>query len=307
MSLTVLYKDITTVEADAIVNSSNPDLIGYSGVDRQLHRLGGEAFDEECAEKAGTLLPGEAVFTRAYNVPAKYVIHTFIPPYRDGRYGEAAILRGCYRASLELADKLGCKSVAFPLIAAGSMGFPIPQALEIAVRTISEYLELYSDLAVYLVLHGETVEQIAQDMLGDLDAFVTGQFHPVDESKTLAAMIEERGESFVEMLYRYMAEKKIDKPSHLYKAAFVSKQAFSKLVSGAVAKPTMETVIGLAFALGLTYEEAVPFFNAAGIALSNGSKYDIIVTYFLMNRNYSIWEFNEQLLKYGYTKLIGAE
>ena len=69
----------------------------------------------------------------------------------------------------------------------------------------------------------------------------------------------------------------------------------------------METVVGLAFALRLTYEEAVPFFNAAGIALNNASKYDIIVTYFLKNRKYDIWEFNEQILKYGFKKLIGAE
>lgn len=309
MSLTVLYKDITTVAADAIVNSTNPDLIGFSGVDYQLHQLGGEAFEKECAAKAGTLYPGEAVFTQAFNVPAKWVIHTFIPPYEDGVFGEAAILRSCYRTSLELADTLGCKTVAFPLIAAGSMGFPIPKALEIAVVTISEYLELYSDLAVYLVLHNETAEQIAHSMLGDLDAFVQGHFDPVqaDGSKTLAQMIDEKGESFVDVLYRYMDEKGIDKPSQLYKAAYVSKQAFSKLISGTSVKPSMETAVGLAFALKLTYEEAVEFFNAAGIALSNGSKYDIIVTYFLKNRNYSVWEFNEQLLKYGYKKLIGAE
>ena len=307
MGLTVLYKDITTVAADAIVNSSNPDLYGYSGVDRQLHALGGEAFEAECREKAGTLVAGEAVFTRAYNVPAKYVIHTFIPPFEGGAYGEAAILRSCYRASLELADQLGCRSVAFPLIAAGSMGFPIPKALEIAVVTISEYLELYSDLAVSLVLHDEAAERIAQDMLGDLDALVQGHFGPKDESVTLAAMIADQGETFVEMLYRYMKEKGIDKPSQLYKAACVSKQSFSKLVSGGVARPSMETVVGLAFALELTYEEALPFFAAAGIALSGGSKYDIIVTYFLKNRKYDLWEFNEQLLKYGYTKLIGAE
>ncbi|MBP5750755.1 MAG: macro domain-containing protein [Firmicutes bacterium] len=307
MSLTVLYKDITTVSADAIVNSSNPSLYGFSGVDRLLHSLGGEAFEKECREKAGTLLPGEAVVTHAFNIPAKYVIHTHIPPFEGGEYGEAAILRSCYRASLEQADRLGCKSVAFPLIAAGSMGFPIPKALEIAVVSISEYLQLYSDLNVCLVLHDETAEQIAQAMLGDLDAFVQGHLNKKDEPASLAAMIAKHGETFVEMLYRYMDEKGFDKPSQLYKAAYMSKQAFSKLISGNVAKPSMETAVGLAFALQLTYEEAVPFFGAAGIALSNASTYDIIVTYFLKTRNYNIWEFNEQILKYGYEKLIGAE
>lgn len=309
MNLTVLYKDITTVEADAIVNSSNPTLTGYAGVDRLLHSLGGEEFEAECREKAGTLQPGEAVFTRAYNIPAKYVIHTHIPLYKGGDLGEAAILRSCYRSSLELADRLGCGSVAFPLIAAGSMGFPIPRALEIAVVAISEYLELYSDLSVYLVLHGESAESIARSMLGDLDAFVQSRFSPTEakDQRTLDEMIEDKGESFVDALYRLMSEKGIDKPSQLYKAAHISKQAFSKLVSGGAARPSVETAVALAFALKLSYDEAVIFFKAAGIALSDGSKFDIIVTYFLKNRNYDIWEFNEQILKYGYKKLIGAE
>lgn len=309
MSLNVLYKDITTVEADAIVNSSNPDLIGYSGVDAQLHALGGEQFEAECRENAGVLVPGEALYTKAYNIHAQYVIHTFIPRFSGGGRGEAAILRGCYRSSLELADQLGCRSVAFPLIAAGGMGFPIPKALEIAVTSIIEYTQLYSDLDVFLVLHGETAKRIAESMLGDLDSFIKSSHKPASEedSRSLDEMIADRSESFVDMLYRYMDEKGINKPSRLYKAACVSKSAFSKLISGGVAKPSIETVVGLSFALELSYEEAVPFFNAAGIALSNSSNYDIIVTYFLKHRNYNIWEFNEQILKYGYSKLIGAE
>ena len=308
MGLTILKQDITTVKADAIVNSSNPQLIGYSGVDEILHELGGPAFEAECRKKAGILLPGEAVFTRAYNIPAKYVIHTFIPPYEDGTWGEAAILRSCYRASLECADRLGCESVAFPLIAAGSMGFPVPKALQIAVVTISEYLEIYSELSVSLVIYGETTERIAKSMFGDLDAYVQALFEKgkTEDSLSLETLIAKKGESFVEMLYRYMRERGIEKPSMVYNAAGISKQTYSKLVKGDIARPSMQTVVGLAFALRLTYEEAVPFFAAAGIALSNASKYDIIVTYFLKNRRYDIWEFNEQLLKYGFHDLIGA-
>ena len=310
MGLTVLYKDITTVEADAIVNSSNPLLFGFSGGDAQLHALGGPAFEIECGEKAGTLLPGEAVFTHAYNIPAQYVIHTHVPAFAGGVNGEAAILRSCYRSSLELAGQLGCKSVAFPLIAAGSMGFPIPKALEIAVVSTSEYLQLYGDLNVFLVIRDGVAAEIAQSMMGDLDEYVQSHFGKAvggGKEKSLDELIADKGESFVDILYRYMDEKGIDKPSHLYKAAHVSKQAFSKLISGSVSKPSMETAVGLAFALRLTYEEAVPFFRAAGIALSDANKYDIIVEYFLKRGNYSVWEFNEQLLKYGYKKLIGAE
>ena len=309
MSISILYKDITTVKADAIVNSTNPDMVGFSGVDAQLHALGGEAFDRECSEKAGILVPGEALFTHAYNIQAKYVIHTYIPPFMGGTHGEAAILSGCYRRCLEVADSLGCRSAAFPLIAAGNMGFPIPKALEIAVVAISEYLELYSDMEVYLVLHGGTAKMIAESMFGDLDSYIKKTARPAgaEDSKSLDELLSAPGESFVEMLYRFMEERGISKPSQLYKAAFVSKSAYSKIISGGVGKPSVETVVGLAFALKLTYEEAVPFFAAAGIALSDASKYDIIVKYFLRHGKYDIWEFNEQLLKYGYTKLIGAE
>ena len=309
MALSVLYKDITTVEADAIVNSSNPGLVGYSGVDGLLHELGGEEFEKECASKAGILVPGEALFTHAYNIPAKYVIHTFIPPFIGGKNGEAAILSGCYRKCLETADSLGCRSVAFPLIAAGNMGFPIPKALEIAVVAISEYLELYSDMDIYLVLYGEAAKQIAGSMFGDLDAFIKTNLHPpkTEDDKSLEELLSVQSESFVDMLYRFMDERGIDKPSRLYKAACVSRSAYSKIISGGVNKPSIETVVGLAFALKLTYEEAVPFFAAAGIALSDASKYDIIVKYFLKHGKYDIWEFNEQILKYGYDKLIGAE
>ncbi len=308
MSITVVYKDITTVEADAVVDSTNPELVGWSGVDRLLHELGGEAFEKECREKAGSLLPGEAVYTGAYNIPARYVIHTCAPRYAGGMNGEAAILRSCYRSSLELADKLGCRSAAFPLIAAGNMRFPIPKALEIAVVTISEYTRLYSDMEVFLVLHGGPAEAIARSVLGDLDAYVKGSFRAVgtEDTRTLEEMIAGQGESSVDMLYRYMAEKGVDKPSAVYKAAYMSRSAWSKLISGGSARPSLETAVGLAFALRLTYEEAVPFFAAAGIALSSASRYDIIVTYFLKHGIYDIWEFNEQILKYGYSRLIGA-
>ncbi len=309
MSLTVLYKDITTVEADAIVNSSNPELIGHAGVDEILHALGGPEFEAECDEKRGLLQPGEAIWTNAYNIPAKLMIHTYIPRYEGGQKGEAAILRSCYRSSLELADQLGCRSVAFPLIASGTMGFPIPKALEIAVISITEYLRIYTDMEVYLVIYGEAAKRIARSMQGDLDVYIKGSLKPAgrEDTRSLEELIAERSESFVDMLYRYMDEKGISKPSQLYKDACLSKSAFSKLVSGCVTKPSIETVVGLSFALKLSYEEAVPFFNAAGIALSSSSKYDIIVTYFLKHRIYDIWEFNEQILKYGYSRLIGAE
>ncbi len=308
MSLTVIHKNITVVEADAIVNSTNPELTGYSGVDELLHSLGGPELEAECREKRGLLKPGEAIWTHAYNIPARYLIHTCIPRYVGGKRGEAAILRSCYRSSLELADSLGCSSAAFPLIASGNMGFPIPRALEIAVSAITEYLQLYTDMDVYLVIYGEAAKRIALSMAGDLDGLIKGGLKPAgSEEKSLDQMIKEQSEGFVDMLYRYMNEKGVSKPSQLYKEACVSKSAFSKLVSGGVAKPSMETVVGLSFALKLTYEEAVPFFSAAGIALSSANKYDIIVTYFLKNRIYDIWEFNEQLLKYGYSRLIGAE
>jgi O-acetyl-ADP-ribose deacetylase len=138
--------DITRQDTDAIVNAANSTLLGGGGVDGAIHRAGGPAILEECKKLRATKLPdglpaGQAVATTAGNMPAKYVIHTVGPIYRGGASGEAKTLASAYRESIRVADEFELKSIAFPSISTGAYGYPIHEAAQIALRTVTESLK----------------------------------------------------------------------------------------------------------------------------------------------------------------------
>ena len=101
MSLQIVRNDITKMRVDAIVNTTNEEMIGYSGVDLAVHTVAGPELDAEC-EMLAPLGLGQAKISGGYNLPCKYVIHTSGPIWRGGSYGESAILRSCYMESLKL-------------------------------------------------------------------------------------------------------------------------------------------------------------------------------------------------------------
>jgi O-acetyl-ADP-ribose deacetylase (regulator of RNase III) len=112
-------------------------------VDGAIHRAGGPSILQECKRivaKISTLPAGKAVITTGGRLPAKYVIHTVGPVYRGSQQHEAETLASCYRESIRIADDHGMKSLAFPSISTGAFGYPVPEAAEIAVRTIVEAL-----------------------------------------------------------------------------------------------------------------------------------------------------------------------
>jgi len=174
MPFQIIRNDITKVKADAIVNTANPKPQVGRGTDGAIYEAAG--WDELLAErqKIGALEQGTVAETPAFNLKAKYIIHTVGPAWHGGEQGELEILHKCYKNSLELAHKLDCKSIAFPLIATGVYGFPKDQALQIAMSEISAFLMRDDvDMTVKLVVFDDTAFRLSKNLFLQVESFIS--------------------------------------------------------------------------------------------------------------------------------------
>ena len=136
MALIVVRGDITEQQVDAVVNAANTAMRGGGGVDGAIHRAGGPAVLEDCVARFPHGLPaGEAGWTTAGDLPARWVIHVVGPNYTAGQR-DRALLTSCYRNALHVADDLGARTVAFPLVSAGIYGWPMEDAVDAAIDTL---------------------------------------------------------------------------------------------------------------------------------------------------------------------------
>ena len=137
MEITLVEGDITTQEVDAVVNAANSAMRGGGGVDGAIHRAGGPAVLEDCKKRfPDGLATGDAGWTTAGEMPARWVIHVVGPNHRAGQT-DRSLLTSCYARALEVADELGARTLAFPLVSAGIYGWPLDDAVDAAVSTLS--------------------------------------------------------------------------------------------------------------------------------------------------------------------------
>jgi len=163
MKIELLKADITEIAVDAVVNAANSSLLGGGGVDGAIHRKGGQAILDDCIlirNRQCGCKTGEAVYTTAGNLPARFVIHTVGPVWNGGGSGEEELLQNCYLNSLKIAEELELKSIAFPNISTGVYRFPKRQAARIAVTTVRQYqaAETHIEKVIFVCFDEENFE-----------------------------------------------------------------------------------------------------------------------------------------------------
>ena len=164
-NIEIVRGDVTKLDVDAIVNAANTTLLGGGGVDGAIHRAAGPELLAEC-QTLGGCRPGEAKITRGYRLPARYVIHTVGPIWRGGKRGEPETLANCYRSSLQIAVENGIKTIAFPAISCGAYGYPTPDAAQIALETVRDFLAAADRIdKVTFVLWGDNIYDAYQQLL----------------------------------------------------------------------------------------------------------------------------------------------
>ena len=343
MPFTIVRNDIATMTVDAIVNTANPKPIVGLGVDSAIHEKAGPRL-LAARQAIGAIDCGCAAITKAYNLQAKYVIHTVGPIWKDGMQNEETLLHNCYKNALQLAVEHHCQSIAFPLISTGTYGFPKDKALQIAINAFSAFL-LEHEMQIYLVVFDATSYKLSEKLFQDVATYMdenyvdTHVFHRNREKSQRLQRMERRDvycetlecmpakemvcapcatpkvASLEEMLQQADAGfsetllKLIDKSGHkdatIYKRAGLTKQHFSKIRNNPYHKPTKATAIALALALELDVAETNDLIGRAGFTLSNSSKFDLIIRYFIESRNFNVVEINLALYEFDQPLLGG--
>lgn len=158
-SITFVVGDLTRQRVDAIVNAANESLAPGGGVCGAIYRAGGAAIFEEAA-RLGGCATGDAKATGAGDLPARHVIHAVGPVFRDGLHGEPVQLASAYRRSLEIAEELGCRTVAFPALSTGIYGYPVELAAPVAVGAVRELADRFDEIR-FVFLDDEMRERFA--------------------------------------------------------------------------------------------------------------------------------------------------
>ena len=295
MPFQILHCDITKLPVDAIVNAANNSLLGGGGVDGCIHRAAGPELLAECRTLHGCAT-GDCKLTGAYRLPCKYVIHTVGPIWRGGNAQEEALLTSCYAGSLALAKAQGCASVAFPLISAGVYGYPKDQALQVAVRAISRFLE-QNEMAVYLAIFQKSDFCLNQALLDSLREEVKGaKSAPADPLGPVPAGC---WEAFaLAQTKRGLRDEECCKKANL-------PAGFLKEARGRPLKRSQ--LLALVLGLSLGREESLDLLQRAGCVFSPSHTGDRIVEFFLARGDFDLYLLNQALFAFDQPQLGGCE
>ena len=337
MPFKIVRNDITKVKADVIVNTANPNPICASGTDLAIYEAAGK--EQLLAERAGIgkIARGDIAVTGAYNLKAKYIIHTVGPVWTDGKHHEFEILENCYRKSLQKALKLECESIAFPLISTGVYGFPKDKALQIAVSVFSQFLT-ENEMEIILVVFDKRSFQLSGQIVGDIDSYIDANYvreihrkeypirsrrstrikelaeednYPLEEMTntgvtelfmpleniSLEDQLANIGASFHDKLFELIDEAHLDNKD-VWKRANLDRKHFSKIQCDQNYHPKKKTVMALCIALQLDLEQSKDLLARADWAFSPSSKVDLIVQKAIINKQYNIMQLNVTLFKY---------
>ena len=338
MPFEIVRNNIVNMQVDAIVNSANPQPVIGSGTDGEIHAKAGPKL-LEARKKIGVLAAGDAALTAGYDLSCRYVIHTVGPVWQGGDAGEEELLYKCYVNSLALAWKKRCKSIAFPLISSGYYGFPRDRALQIAIRAFSEFLTDH-EMQVYLVVFNREAYQLSEKLVSKVASYIDEHYvqqveavyrasrrngrlempmpYPREAARepepsccemsmsigSLEDMLRQTDAGFSETLLN-LIDKTGKKDSEIYTKANVSRQHFSKIRNNRDYRPTKATALAFAIALELDMDQTRDLIGRAGYALTNSSKFDVIIMYFIQQQNYDLFEINATLFEFDQS-LLGA-
>lgn len=334
MPLAIVRQNITNMQVDAIVNPTNREMVGYSGIDFAVHEKAGEKLLAECRKKA-PLLSGEAKITKGYALAAKHVIHVLSPVWQGGTEGEYAALKEVYGAALACAASHRCRTVAVPLIASGNNGYPKEKVLSLAMAAIGDFL-LNHEMTVFLCVFDAKSYALSQKLFSEIRAWIDAddvEVHMAEEyppqgavlrsctcdampaeapcmapvphkekstkvSRSLEDYVKSTDKSFAQKLFELIDAKGMTDVA-CYKKANVDKKTFSKIkCKPASYRPSKQTAVAFAIALELSLEETQVLLSSAGLVLSESFVFDKIILYFIQKGNYNIFEINEALFAF---------
>ena len=323
MPFKIIRNDITKMKTDAIVNPANMELKMGGGVCGDIFKAAGPEELKRACNSIGKWNVGEAVITEGYGLHAKYIIHIVGPIWRGGDYGEERLLYSAYMSSLNLALENNIKSISFPLISSGLYAYPKDKALRIAISAIGEFL-LKHDMDVYLVVYGKDRVLLSEKLFSKIEKYIDDNYvgekksrqlesyelqeivyeesidlqgSSLKEKRSLEDILKQVEESFPGMLLRLIDEKGMT-DVEAYKNANIDRRLFSKIRSEKIYKPSKETALAFAISLKLNLDETKDLLGRAGYALSPSSKFDLIIEFFIEEKNYDIYQINEALFSF---------